>query len=113
MTETSIVDKCQQFVAEQAKRLGTFDFDPDMLVWAGGPLKRRSIRRVCLLTLTEMTGGAPLLALFEKWPAEPPTPFDSASRGRRSHLHRNHFPPIHHIQRVITNTDIPTRHARN
>jgi hypothetical protein len=35
-------------------------------------------KRVCLLTWTEITGGAPLLALFEKWPAEPPTPFDSA-----------------------------------
>ena|SRR5271165_6777034 len=26
------------------------------------------------LVWTETTGGAPLLALFEKWPAEPPTP---------------------------------------
>src|SRR5208282_2894996 len=42
---------------------------------------------VCLLTLTEITGGAPLLALFEKWPAEPPTPFHSTLRGRRSELH--------------------------
>jgi len=30
-----------------------------------------------------MTGGAPLLVLFEKWPAEPPTPFESALRGHR------------------------------
>jgi hypothetical protein len=37
---------------------------------------------VCLSTLTEATEGAPLLALFEKWPAELPTPFDSDSRAR-------------------------------
>jgi hypothetical protein len=41
---------------------------------AGGPLKRGSITLVCLLTLTEITGGAPLLALFEKWPAGQPAP---------------------------------------
>src|SRR6266536_3341473 len=34
----------------------------------------------CPLTSTETSGGAPLLALFENWPAEPPTPFDSASK---------------------------------
>jgi hypothetical protein len=32
---------------------------------------------------TEITGGAPLLALFEKWPAEPPTPSDSATSSLR------------------------------
>src|ERR1019366_10628734 len=31
-------------------------------------------------------------SLFEKWPAEPPTPFDSALRGRRSDLHRKQWP---------------------
>src|SRR6266849_2766103 len=36
---------------------------------AGGPLKWGSITRVCLLTLTEIIGGAPLLAPFEKEPA--------------------------------------------
>jgi hypothetical protein len=41
---------------------------------AGGPLQRGSITRVCLLTLAETTGGAPLLAVFEKWPAAQPTP---------------------------------------
>jgi hypothetical protein len=39
-------------------------------------------RQVCFLKLTAITGGAPLPALFEKWPAEPPTPFDSALRGK-------------------------------
>ena len=43
----------------------------------------------------------------QNWPAEPPTPFDSALRGRRSDLHRRRSPLIHHIQRVITITDIP------
>jgi hypothetical protein len=39
--------------------------------------------------IDRITGGAPLLALFEKWPAEQPTPFDSSLRGRRSDLHLN------------------------
>src|ERR1019366_9906392 len=43
----------------------------------------------------EEKGGAPLLAVFEKWPAEQTTPFDSAVRGRRSDLHLKHFPLIH------------------
>ena len=30
--------------------------------------------------MIEITGGAPLLALFEKWPAAQPTPFDFALR---------------------------------
>ena len=35
-----------------------------------GHFNWESITRVCLSTLTEKTGGAPLLALFEKWPPE-------------------------------------------
>ena len=31
---------------------------------------------------------------FEKWPAEPPTPFDSALCGRRSDLHLEHIPLV-------------------
>ena len=34
---------------------------------AGGQPQRGSITRVCPLTLTGITEGAPLLALFEKW----------------------------------------------
>jgi hypothetical protein len=36
--------------------------------WATSDLK--SIARVCLLKLNEITGGAPLLMLLEKWLAE-------------------------------------------
>src|SRR5260370_14298013 len=39
-------------------------------------------------------GGAHLLSLFEQWPPEPPTPFDFASRGRRSDLHLEHIPLV-------------------
>ena len=47
----------------------------------GGPHQRGSISAGLFLTVTENNwgaGGAPLLALFEKWPAEQLTPFDSA-----------------------------------
>jgi len=44
--------------------------------------------RVCLLELTKVTGGAALPALFEKWPAEPPTPFDSPFKARVRILHQ-------------------------
>ena len=43
---------------------------------AGGPLQQGAITRVCLLTWTEITRGAPLLA-FEKWPGERRTPLGS------------------------------------
>src|SRR5271157_1223617 len=55
---------------------------------AGGPLLTAEYKADLFLTWTEITGGAPLLALFEKWPAGQPTPFDSALRGRKSDLHR-------------------------
>src|SRR6266852_5405284 len=45
-----------------------------------------------------MGSGFFTASLFEKWPAEPPTPFDSALRGRRSNLHLKHFPLIHSYQ---------------
>ena len=46
----------------------------DLSVQAGGPLLVAKYNAVCLLALTEIAGGAPLLALFEKWPVQPPTP---------------------------------------
>jgi hypothetical protein len=59
---------------------------------AGGPLQRQRTTRVWFSTLPDITGGAPLLALFEKGPAAPPTSFDSALHSRRSdfHLKRSH-----------------------
>jgi len=80
---------------------------------AGGPLYRESITRVSLVTLNETTGGAPLLAPFEKWPAKQPTPFDSVLRDRSSDLHLKHFPLIHHVQPVTTITDIPLAMPEN
>jgi hypothetical protein len=51
------------------------------------------------LNVDRITGGAPLLALFEKWPAEPSPPFDSVLRGRRSDLHPiKHIPPAKNTQ---------------
>jgi hypothetical protein len=45
---------------------------------AGHRLRRVSIARRLPEVGREENGGAPLLAVFEKGPAEPPTPFDSA-----------------------------------
>jgi hypothetical protein len=52
-----------------------------------------SVTRVCLIALTEITGGAPLLALFEKWPAGQPileSPRSHAAGGRIFILRTSH-----------------------
>jgi hypothetical protein len=48
-------------------------------VTGGGPLQRGSITWASFLTLTGITGGAPLIALFEK--ARPVLPKPRANRG--------------------------------
>src|SRR4029077_17603209 len=46
----------------------------------GGPHHRGSITPIVFLTSTEITGGAPLLALFEKWPPEQASPLGREPR---------------------------------
>src|SRR5450755_4423977 len=41
-----------------------------------------------------ITGGAPLLAIFEKWPAELLAPFAFSLRGPGSDLHLQHIPLV-------------------
>jgi len=55
--------------------------EPRIPSTAGGPRQLREYNGFAFEPASEITGGAPLLTLFEKGPAEPPTPFDLKLRG--------------------------------